>query len=392
MRKIDRISKFFLCLLSVGLFADLSSALNYECYLESWDQQWPQAMQGLPATPGSNSTQTYQGTILNISFGAYIFPGLNGLQFTNVGDVGSVISYVQSQGGKVKISFGGASYAPPFYPNYFISQTTADGGWPANIPQLAAGVIDVINTNYGTPMSPLYLDGVDFDIEDPQPATINGLPYTAQDFANDLMTFLNTVRAGLPAGKILSITIPGQGWNTYWELLAKQATVDGGPVDYVSFMEYDIYVSSGISLVQQIEGDLLTYTSSSNQSLPPNWAPGWGINPAKIQLGLMPANDDIGNILTLEGASTLTSVAADNNYGKPLFGVMIWDLDRDALTDVNPLPTELTPPPYQYSNIIRQTIANPVATANLHPFRKKRLKRTIETFIRQAVPPHGNPV
>lgn len=390
-------SRFFLFSLCLFSTMKMNAVLNYEVYLESWNigngspPNWQTSMQGLPAGPGGNSSSTYQGVTLNISFGAYLFPGLNGLQFLNGNtDVATVINYVHSQGGKVKVSFGGASYAPPFYPNYFISQTTSDEGWPNNIPQLAAGVAAVINTNFGTNQDPLFFDGVDFDIEDPLPSTVNGQPYTSQDFANDLMTFLTAVRSNLP-GKIISIAIPAQGWNSYWEFLAKQSTVAGGPIDYINFMEYDIYVTPGISLAQQIGADLLTYTSAPTQVLPPNWAPGWGIDPSKIQMGLMPGNDDVGNILTVAAAADLASLAVVNSYGKELFGVMIWDIDRDALTDPLPLPTTLVPPPYQYSIAIREALASPTPLLKGHVIKNKRLKRRLVPFIRQPVPPHGDP-
>ncbi len=396
----------YLCTLSIFLgINSISAAPSYETYLQSWDSQWKNAMENLPSIP--SNTAAYNNTTLDIAFAAYLFeaginPEVQGTQFQDPNkDIGTIIKFVQSNGGKVKLSYGGASYAPPAYPNYFISQTTAAGGWPNNISYLADGVIKAIKTNYGTLQEPLYLDGVDFDIEDPQPTTINGQPYSAKDFADDLYNFLTLVREGLQ-DKTISITIPGQGWGTYWEQIAKLAssknkiTLADAPVDSVNFMEYDIYVTPGYTYAQQITGDLVTYTSLPSNAPSPNWTPGWGINPEKIQLGLMPGNDDIKNILSVDDAKDLASIAStENKFGAPLYGVMTWSLDRDALTDTNPNtasnPTTLTPPPYQYSNAIRSILNRPKPYFKLIRTNYKKRKVAIypSLFERQAPPPHG---
>jgi len=386
-------STYFLCtLFALSGINQTEATLSYETYLESWDSQWQTVMQNLPDTPAG--TPNYQGTTLDIAFAAYLFPNseVQGTQFQNPNsDIATIISFVHGQGGKVKLSYGGASYALPAYPNYFISQTTANGGWPNNMQYLAGGVINAIQKNYGTNNNPLYLDGVDFDIEDPQPA------YSAQDFAQDLYNFLALVRAGLP-DKTISLTIPGQGWNTYWEIIAKLASQDGGPVDSVNFMEYDIYITPGYSYAEQIFGDIVTYTSLPNVAPAPNWTPGWGIDPRKVQLGLMPANDDLGNNLTVSNAENLASVAATSNkFGKPLYGVMTWCLNRDALTDLNPNtvnnPSTLTLPPYQYSNAIRSTLNKPKPLFKMvrNQFRKRKVAIFPSPFQRQPPPPHGFP-
>jgi len=397
---------FLLSMLSIAKIIQLEAVLSYETYLESWDSQWQSAMENLPSIP--SGALSYQTTTLDIAFAAYLFqdvtvPVVQGTQFQNPNnDVATIINFVQSQGGRVKLSYGGASYALPAYPNYFISQTTAEGGWPNNMVYLANGVIKAIQTNYGSSDNPLYLDGVDFDVEDPQPTTVNGQPYSAQDFANDLYTFLILIRAGLP-GKIISITVPGQGWGTYWELIAKLAssknttTQTDAPVDSVNFMEYDIYVTPGYSYAQQIYGDVFTYTSLPSVAPSPNWTPGWGIDPGKVQLGLMPGNDDINNILSVSEAASLAAIATSQKFGNPLYGVMTWSLNRDALTDLNPNtptnPTTLVSPPYQYSNAIRLALRHPqnIFKRVRSQFRKKRVGPFPSLFIRQAVPPHGYP-
>ncbi len=338
----------------------------YETYLESWNSQWYQVMTGLPPTP-SNSPTSYNRVILNIAFASYTFPGLNGIQFTNpTTDVQTIISFVHSQNGKVKISYGGASYAGP---NYFISQTY---GWPNNIPSLVAGVTNVV-TSYN-------FDGIDFDIEDPLPTGIN-----AEQFAEQLFSFFTQVRNALP-GKVISLTIPGQGWGTYWKILA-QKVADAKTVDSINFMEYDIWVGAP-SYSQQIEADIVTYTGPIGTFPAPNYAEGWGIPASMLQLGLMPGNDDIGHFLSLNDAQTLTHYAVSNG----LFGIMTWDLDRDAGV-IDPQN------PYKYSKAIREILDTALLAGNAflspkqkhHTKSRKKAHRLRPPFERQAPPLHGAP-
>jgi hypothetical protein len=356
------------------ILASALLATNYESYLESWDSGWQTVMQGMPPTP-STSTTSYDGVILDIAFASYTFPGLNGIQFNSVSsDTQTVINYVHAQNGLAKISYGGASYAGP---NYFISQTS---GWPNNIPSLVSGVTDVV-TSYG-------FDGVDFDIEDSLPGGT-----TAQDFANSLFSFLTQIRAALP-NKIISLTIPGQGWGTYWEYLAKQVA-GANTVDCINFMEYDIWVGAP-SYAEQIEADLTTYLAPTTTSPAPNYSPGWGIPPKLIQIGLMPGNDDTSQFLSVADAQTLTITAIDLG----LYGIMTWDLNRDGGTD--PVPSLEGASPYAYTNAIREIIFNPeeatLALSHIprshisrYRSRNKRAHMGIKPFERQAPPPHGAP-
>lgn len=377
-------------LLAACLFSTIScfSAINYEVYLESWDSCgdvsfWQNAMEGLPSINGNPS---YQGVTLNISFAAFLFddsPHLQGFQFSNTNtqsevdaSINQIVSYVHGQGGKVKVSFGGASYAYPFAPNYFISQTTAEGGWPNNIQYLADGVIAGVQY--------YELDGVDFDIEDPQPASSS-----KEEFAAQLITFLQAVRTGLPTS-IISITIPGQGWNSYWQNLAQSVGTSTGLVDYISFMEYDIGVSG--TYPDQIVSDIKTYTSTQDEYLPTNYSPGWNIPISLVQLGLMGGSDDLGNILTTSAAESLTSVAADEG----LYGVMFWDLDRDAGTTPNDCQPEVPPTdadPYAFSNAIRQAILDPTPIENFSSYLPavRKTNTMQKALIKYPPPPHGAP-
>jgi len=330
----DNIFRIFFILVLVAGFAYQDPIMGeciYETYLESWDSQWHKVMTELPPTH-SNSPTSYDRVTLNIAFASYTFPGLNGIEFANPDtDVQTVIAFVHSQNGKVKLSYGGASYAGP---NYFISQTY---GWPNNIPDLVAGVTNVV-TSYN-------FDGIDFDIEDPLPTGTQ-----AEQFAEQLFNFLTEVREALPA-KVISLTIPGQGWGTYWKILA-QKVADAKTVDYINFMEYDIWIGAP-SYSKQIEADILTYTAPTGTFPAPNYAEGWGIPASLIQLGLMPGNDDIGNVMSLNDAKTLTQYAVSNG----LFGVMTWDLNRDAgAIDLHH--------PYKYSKAIRKILDTELLAGN----------------------------
>ncbi len=381
---ISKMALFSVCLL--GSFSVCESTINYETYLESWDSGWNSALTGLPPAPGGTSGTSYAGVSLNVSFGAYIFDNpyttLSGLQFSD-SDLITAIAYVQSHGGKAKVSFGGASYASPYYPNYFISESTQDGGWPANMTALANGVIATVE-HYG-------LDGVDFDIED----SPSGFPpgVTSENFPTQLIEFLQLVRAGLPNTNI-TITIPAQGWGTYWETLAKNAAAIDGLVDAISFMEYDIWVNPDLpqGYPQQIEADIVTYNANPSTAPAPNYSAGWGIPYSLIQVGLMFANDDNGQFLSVDAATSLTDIAVN----KGLYGVLGWDLDRDAGTDPNPAP--VGDPPYAYSEAIRNAIDSPKLFgtfqfhgANKKLFRTPRIVLAQKPFTQQSPPPHGAP-
>lgn len=195
-----------------------ASSLEYTVYLESWDSEYASAYQGL-VTSSDSTFQNYAGVTLNISFAAFSFTpasgyptNASGLYGTYLGGsygnqdayLNEVITFVHANGGKVQMAYGGNSYAVPYAPNYFISQTS---GWPNNISALATGVASVINA--------FDIEGVDFDIEDPQPSSS-----TAQEFATQLTTFLQQVRSALP-NKTITLTIPAQGWGQYWQYLAQ---------------------------------------------------------------------------------------------------------------------------------------------------------------------------
>lgn len=371
--------------LFLGSF-NIYSSLNYEAYLESWDNNvstggWNSAMTNLPAGPGGTTPTAYNGVILDISFADYNFIApAYGTQFPSpTSDIASIVSFVHGSGGKVKMSFGGANSA------YYISSSS---GWPGNINTLAADVAAVINNAAYNDSNGKGLDGVDFDVEDALPAGT-----TASQFASDLTSFLQAVRALLPT-KIITLTIPGQGWNTYWEILAKNVAAIPGLVDCINFMEYDIWIGT-TSYAAQITADLQTYTGATNTNPGPNGAPGWGIPASMVQLGLMPGKDDISNFLSVSDATTLSQGANTTGLytpGQTLYGVMIWDLDRDAeTTTTNPVTGA---PAYSYSQAIRLGITQILSTSTNAHYRRNQSARSnqlSEIFIRQPAPPHEAP-
>ena len=242
-------------------------------------------------------------------------------------------------------------------------------------------MIDVVQS-YG-------FDGVDFDIEDPLPSNT-----TAETFASQLLSFLQQVRAGLPSS-LISITIPGQSWGQYWQYLAQEVAATPGLVDYINFMEYDIWINPSLPSTsnqyqQQIMADITTYTSPTTTAPAPNYAPGWGLPVPLVQTGLMGGYDDLGHYLTPEASSNLSSMAEDLG----LYGIMFWDLDRDAGTNASPPTTDQ--PPYTYSDTIRSSLLNPISTSRFTPakstkasFSKNCGRQTL--FLKYLPPPHGAP-
>jgi hypothetical protein len=339
----------------------LGASLNYETYLESWNPNWLNVVNGLPASPAGGGT--FNGVTLNIAFAEYVFTGttgLNGLQFTTMPDnVNTVITTVHAAGGLVKPSFGGASSTS----SYFISKSP---DWPNNIPNIVAGISKVFQH--------FAFDGVDFDIEDPLPSGV-----TAELFATQLCSFLLQVKTALPT-KTVSLTIPGQGWNTYWELLAQQAVAQNA-VDYINFMEYDIWAGSP-GYVGQITADIITYSGQPNTAPGPNRAQGWGIPLNMIQVGLMPGTDDTGQILPLQSIPSLITTFIQTY---PVVGIMTWDLTRDFNGATGSSA-------YAYTKAIRQTIFNTTDLSTPTPCRtpNQRCHMFSPPFERQNPPPHGH--
>jgi chitinase len=253
---------------------------SFESYVESWSGE-STVMEELKKMNINSSTT------IDISFDSFDFTSGNplpGLQFSatpqgNAQALQDIVSYIHSQGGHVKLSFGGATY--PLGPSL-----QAIG--PA---KLALDIANVVNT-YG-------LDGVDLDIEDPQ------------SMSSGVVPFIQALAKDMP-DKEISLTVPGQDWGAQDWITACAPSVTA-----INFMEYDIWQGQGAPKgqvnVAQVESDISTYVNE------------WGIPAGKIHLGLMPGSDDMGAHLTLAQAQQLTEFAKQQGLG----GVMIWDANRD---------------------------------------------------------------
>ena len=326
---------FLLPFYSLSLFG-----YNLETYIESWDynNQPSQpitscltAVQNIPAT-----VTDYQNIVFDLAFAQFNTTIGTGLQLSNGITIANIKNAIPSPG-KLKLSFGGASG------DYYFSE-------------LETSDYSTFAANLGDYLSQNNLDGVDFDIEGQPPTGTSQTQY-----AQNIYTFLLDVRDEVTG--TISVTIPGQGWNAYWQYLVQQVLAyekanNTTIVDYWNFMEYDIWVAPGLTFPQQIIADIQTYTGATNTNPGPNGAPGWGVPSEKIQLGLMIGVDDEGNTLSVQDVLGLI----DNCVIKyNLYGVMTWDLDRDALNlgASPPLLSNLTPPittPYSYFTNIYQAL------------------------------------
>ena len=113
-KKWSMICFSFTAMLGFFVEKEALAAGNYETYLESWDSNWQNVVQNLPSGPGGTSANSYENVTLNVSFASYNFktaPALSGLEFSKPSGLSTVVNFVHSHGGKVRISFGGATHA-----------------------------------------------------------------------------------------------------------------------------------------------------------------------------------------------------------------------------------------------------------------------------------------
>ena len=269
---------------------------NFTTYLESWSSDKPSPMQVLQ-TMAANNEITPQTTI-NISFCSFDFSNagnpLPGLQLAgnpndNATALKNIVQFIHSHGGKVQLSFGGASY--PLGPCLQDMQT---GGSSV----IAQHISDILK-QYG-------LDGVDLDIED----NVTSLKDSTGQYK--VVKFLNYLRSDLGPDKNISLTLRGQdnaggGSISTWGPLCKSY------VNTYNFMEYDMWVPQGTSTADQIKADIKAYIAC-------------GIPPEKIVIGLMPGLSNGGRMNTTI-ADCQAIVAFVKSMG--LAGVMMWDANRD---------------------------------------------------------------
>jgi len=277
--------------------------MSYSTYFTTWNKNPYDEIQEL-----INNKVLKAGTRLILAFASFNFdstdyiPGLGNMTLT---DVNKVTDLVHSNGGKISLSIGGATY--PFTGSDLYSR-------PGDLASNINGIL--IKCGF---------DGVDFDIEDASPV--------ASDFVNNVASMINTLRS-LNSGLNITLTTAAQGWGTgnYQQSLINLTI---GNINAWQPMEYDLWIDPSSDYYNQIMYDIDFYVNT------------WDVNPNKIILGLMPGKDDNGKDLTLQYALDLTMFAKS----KGLQGVMTWDANIDSTgVDGNA--------PYAYSLGIQATLGN----------------------------------
>lgn len=288
--------------------------MSYSTYVTTWG---PNPLNLIQDMIHKNVIQT--NTRIILAFASFNFestdyiPGFD--SSISMADVQQITNLVHSHGAKISLSIGGATY--PFA-----------GSSLYNRPGDLANNINQILIKCG-------FDGADFDIED----FYGSVP---PDFTNQSASLINTLRS-LNSGLYITLTTPAQAWSAgcYQQNLLNLTI---GNINAWMPMEYDLWIQSGSTYYDQILWDINYYINN------------WKVSPSKIILGLMPANDDKGDILTLQDALNLTSSAKNMN----LQGVMTWDADIDSLgPDGNA--------PYSYSMGIQSILKNSQSKIKKNP-------------------------
>lgn len=250
--------------------------MQFTTYLESWDANLDNTLKYMPID---------QYTTVNLSFASFNFDNNDNIGGLAISEekIKDIIKTVKCRGGKINLAFGGQTTP------YFLSKSNL---WP-NTQKISDAILRIVK-KYN-------FDGIDLDIEEP---FFDGLE-------NRVTELLFNIRQS-NANIFVSYTIPGQGWNSYWQSTASDATANNR-INAVNFMEYDIWVGEK-GFVEQIKEDIDKF-----------YIHAWDIDPSKIVIGLMPGKDDGKNHIRPEDAKELTEWAKKMK----LQGIMIWDANRD---------------------------------------------------------------
>lgn len=259
--------------------------MSFTTYLESWSNSKPIEIVNQMI---SNKALT-ENTRLVLAFASFNFSGNNyvpGLENMTLVDIQSLTALVKSRNAKISLSIGGQTY--PFANSDLYSR-------PGDLA-----------TNINAVLTLCGFDGVDFDVED----SYNSVP---ANFAQQMASVINTLRNINPALHI-TLTTPAQAWaaNMYQQSLLN---LTYGNLNAWQPMEYDIWIDPTKTYKDQIQWDINYYINN------------WSISPNKIIVGLMPGKDDMGHLLGLQDALSLTSFAKTLN----LQGVMTWDANLDSI-------------------------------------------------------------
>ena len=256
--------------------------MSFTTYLESWTKPIEVVKQMI------NNKSLTQNTRIVLAFASFNFTTTNyvpGLENMTIADIQSLTSLVKSCNAKISLSIGGQTY--PFANSDLYSRP---GDLAANI---------------NTVLSLCGFDGVDFDVED-------GYTSVPANFAQIMASVINTLRSINPT-LYISLTTPAQAWapDMYQQSLLN---LTYGNLSAWQPMEYDIWIDPTKTYMEQIQWDINYYIDT------------WKVSPNKIILGLMPGKDDMGHLLELQDALSLTMFAKTLK----LQGVMTWDVTLDS--------------------------------------------------------------
>jgi chitinase len=280
---------------------------TYTTYVTTWGNDPLVQIQDM-----ANKSVIKSNTIIVLAFASFNFdtsdyiPGFGNI---SIDEVQKITNFVHSQGAKVSLSVGGATY--PFAGSDLYSRP---GDLASNINQI---------------LSKCGFDGVDFDIEDASASV-------PSDFTNNAASLINTLKS-INSNLYITLTTAAQAWATgcYQQQLINLTI---GNLNAWQPMEYDLWVDPTSDYYNQIQYDIDFYLNT------------WCVPSNKMILGLMPGKDDMQRDLTLQNALNLTSFALQNN----LQGIMTWDANIDSTgVDGNA--------PYAYSlgiqSLLNQTVA-----------------------------------
>lgn len=264
-----------------------------EAYWEAWNMQrlsdYSSDLSQIPVSAVGSGSKI---NIISIAFCDYSFSrdSSNNLLFGYVNSLASptgqpfgfsalksAVNAIHSKGGKVKISFGGATFS-------MSQQVTSQSSAETFVANTAAAV------------KAYTLDGVDFDIEDGSTSS-SLIIYT-----------LRRLREVLGSGYIISLTVPAMAYNyePYRSVLQQSVQY----LDYVTIMAFDVYWS-GYSPTNDFS------TMTAQVGVPTN----------KISWGVMPGCHDAPNEFTsVDDAKTFARYVKSNGMA----GMMIWSTNRDT--------------------------------------------------------------
>jgi hypothetical protein len=302
--------------------------MNFSTYVTTWGTATKSQDPLYVVQDMISKNALYTGSRIILAFASFNFTSstyIPGFGTISISEVQRITSLVHSHGANISLSIGGATY--PFYNSDMYDRP---GDLAFNINQIC---------------QICGFDGVDFDIED----YYGNVP---SNFATQSASVINTLRS-LNNNLYISLTTPAQAWGQgmYQQSLLNMTI---GNINAWQPMEYDLWVDPSNTYTDQIESDIDFYIHS------------WGVDPAKIVLGLMPGPDDIPRNLSLQDALNLTSFSISSK----LRGVMTWDANIDSFgADGNA--------PYAYCCGI-QSMLNKTKNKRVHSFYKQNKANKVQ--------------